>query len=719
VCECVGSRAQKHLVMRAQLLAALVAGASAKTALIIVDTQLCFTNELNASAPFAACDPNTDDCSRSGTLGVASGASIVPTINELRAEKGCLFDLIVRTQDFHPAGHISFGSSHFGDGSANSGFDFMGGPLPYVGYAVNVHCTESMTGMIADAQCCLVDTTQAACTALTGGCTAGDDVDNAACTTCASDPSSCIEMPQALWTDHCLQDGDSGFATGLVTSSEDIVVQKGTNKYVDAYSAFMDNAKVHKTALDDTLKANGIDTLYITGIATDFCVSWTAQDAVDLGYDTSVILDATAAIGLDNGDGTTSVDTALAEFTAKGVKIVNAADVLGIACPPTTPPPPSPPEAPPLPPFPPPPQNKCECNCCQSSSDCTMVVAYIDLPIVDGTPDYRCSASDCVALCYAAEPDKCDRIGNIELSSTYEMTGPSGNPTGGAPVLLECSDTWEPQCLAADAAACRLLPGTGATLLERAYSDCFGVATGSAGAAAERVEVAQLAAGDWVLGASAVDGALRAERVLVNQHRAAPLAATLLELHHAAGSLALTADHLVRAKSAFVPASHVAVGDELELAGGAKAAVERIELRAGAVVNPVTASGTILVGGARGAAVLASTYSSWMAALMHAPSPLRFPLFSHVSHLFPAATQAYYDRVVEAVLEPALPSFAAAASATPPAFSLLVALIADGAAALGFALYCIGASPAAAAAAAAALAAGCATARKSRGPRLA
>ena len=82
----------------------LAASARAKTALIIVDTQLCFTNELTADDPYAFCNPpstgGTDSCSRLGSLGVASGAGIVPLINQLRAEKGCLFDVIVRTQDY-------------------------------------------------------------------------------------------------------------------------------------------------------------------------------------------------------------------------------------------------------------------------------------------------------------------------------------------------------------------------------------------------------------------------------------------------------------------------------------------------------------------------------------------------------------------------------------------------------------------------------------------
>jgi len=75
-----------------------------------------------------------------------------------------------------------------------------------------------------------------------------------------------------MWTDHCLQTGDSTFPPSLVTKPTDIIVQKGTNTYVDAYSAFMDNSGNLKTSLDATLQANAVDTLYVAGIATDVCV---------------------------------------------------------------------------------------------------------------------------------------------------------------------------------------------------------------------------------------------------------------------------------------------------------------------------------------------------------------------------------------------------------------------------------------------------------------
>jgi nicotinamidase/pyrazinamidase len=306
-----------------------------KTALIIVDTQLCFTNgpKVGVSDPFDVCNPlatgGSDTCERLGSLGVATGQSIVPKINSLRNDLGCHWDLIVRSQDFHPANHISFGSRHFG----SDPFSFAGGPLPDVGYPINLHCIKAESQMLKDGSCCLVDVEQEACTALPGGCTLDTDANNPACSACAgAGMASCTEMPMNMWTDHCLQTGetaDSGFATGLETPDTDLVLQKGTHMNIDAYSIFMDNAKFHKTPLDEKLKEKGITKLVVVGIAYDFCVSWTAQDgAAIFGYDVTVIKDAAAPIGLDNPDGTTTIDTAEADMANAGVKIVTMEEAM-------------------------------------------------------------------------------------------------------------------------------------------------------------------------------------------------------------------------------------------------------------------------------------------------------------------------------------------------------------------------------------------------------
>ncbi len=84
-------------------------------------------------------------------------------------------------------------------------------------------------------------------------------------------------MGQQLWPKHCV-DGSWGakLHKDLVVQKDDIFIKKGTNSNVDSYSAFFDNAKACKTDLDSTLKRHGITDLYMCGIATDYCVAFTA-----------------------------------------------------------------------------------------------------------------------------------------------------------------------------------------------------------------------------------------------------------------------------------------------------------------------------------------------------------------------------------------------------------------------------------------------------------
>jgi len=138
-----------------------------------------------------------------------------------------------------------------------------------------------------------------------------------------------------MWTDHCLQTGDSGFPTTLKGKiNAQTVVHKGTNQFVDAYSAFMDNTKTLKTKLDDELIAKGVNTLYITGIATDVCVKATVTDALGsntANYTVYVVRDATAAV-LGN---VANYDAALTDMASTGATLVTTADVLAMKCPAT------------------------------------------------------------------------------------------------------------------------------------------------------------------------------------------------------------------------------------------------------------------------------------------------------------------------------------------------------------------------------------------------
>jgi nicotinamidase/pyrazinamidase len=128
---------------------------------------------------------------------------------------------------------------------------------------------------------------------------------------------------QVLWPDHCVQGtDDASLHKDLKLPTAQLIIRKGFHKNMDSYSAF-DEAD-HKTAtgLAGYLKARGVKTLFVTGLATDFCVAWTAQDARKAGFNVYVIEDATRAIDL-NG----SLAAAWKAMTAKGVKRIQSGDV--------------------------------------------------------------------------------------------------------------------------------------------------------------------------------------------------------------------------------------------------------------------------------------------------------------------------------------------------------------------------------------------------------
>ena len=128
---------------------------------------------------------------------------------------------------------------------------------------------------------------------------------------------------QVLWPDHCVQGSDdAALHKDLKLPTAQIIIRKGFHKEMDSYSAF-DEAD-HKTAtgLAGYLKARGIKTLYVAGLATDFCVAWTALDARKAGFEVCVIEDATRAI-----DSNGSLAAAWKDMAAKGVKRIQSGDV--------------------------------------------------------------------------------------------------------------------------------------------------------------------------------------------------------------------------------------------------------------------------------------------------------------------------------------------------------------------------------------------------------
>ena len=133
-------------------------------------------------------------------------------------------------------------------------------------------------------------------------------------------------LEQILWPVHCVQ-GSPGadFGPGLDTAGVEEVFYKGTDPLVDSYSTFFDNAARRSTGLDDYLRRSGVDEVYLLGLATDYCVKFSALDAVALGFRTRVIEDGCRGVDLEPGDSARALD----EMRAAGVEVVRSADLLG------------------------------------------------------------------------------------------------------------------------------------------------------------------------------------------------------------------------------------------------------------------------------------------------------------------------------------------------------------------------------------------------------
>jgi len=116
-------------------------------------------------------------------------------------------------------------------------------------------------------------------------------------------PYDVIDMPygaQVLWPDHCIQGSrGAGFHQGLNTARADMIVRKGYRPAIDSYSAFFENDHTTPTGLEGYLRTRGITHLTLVGLATDFCVNFSAVDAAKLGFDVTVRMELCRAIDLD------------------------------------------------------------------------------------------------------------------------------------------------------------------------------------------------------------------------------------------------------------------------------------------------------------------------------------------------------------------------------------------------------------------------------------
>ncbi|CAM6199048.1 MULTISPECIES: bifunctional nicotinamidase/pyrazinamidase [Citrobacter] len=130
-------------------------------------------------------------------------------------------------------------------------------------------------------------------------------------------------LAQTFWPDHCVQNTEGAALHPLLNQKAIATVfYKGENPQVDSYSAFFDNGRRQKTALDDWLKAHSITELIVMGLATDYCVKFTVQDALQLGYRVNVITDGCRGVNLQPQDSS----YAFMEMAAQGATLYTLDD---------------------------------------------------------------------------------------------------------------------------------------------------------------------------------------------------------------------------------------------------------------------------------------------------------------------------------------------------------------------------------------------------------
>ncbi|MEO1537381.1 MAG: bifunctional nicotinamidase/pyrazinamidase [Pseudomonadota bacterium] len=135
-----------------------------------------------------------------------------------------------------------------------------------------------------------------------------------------AEPMTTTEMPygtQVLWPDHCVIGSDAAaFHSELDTRTADLIIRKGFRREIDSYSAFFENDRTTPTGLEGYLKSRGVDALTLVGLATDFCVNYSAVDAARLGFRVTVIESLCRAINFDG-----SLDAAKLQMSGAGVSL--------------------------------------------------------------------------------------------------------------------------------------------------------------------------------------------------------------------------------------------------------------------------------------------------------------------------------------------------------------------------------------------------------------
>ncbi|MDR0457069.1 MAG: bifunctional nicotinamidase/pyrazinamidase [Treponema sp.] len=202
-------------------------------------------------------DVQNDFCP-GGALAVQDGDGVIAPLNRLAAVCASLGGRVAATQDWHPAGHISFASSH------------------------------------SDKK-----------------------------------PGDIIEQGQILWPDHCVQ-GTRGaaFHEELNLNPVNLIIRKGFRPGLDSYSAFFENDHSTSTGLEGGIKQMNIETVIMGGLATDYCVLYSAMDSRRLGFKTIVVSDAVRGVDYPPG----SVEKAMAQMQDAGIIFADSAQLLKELC---------------------------------------------------------------------------------------------------------------------------------------------------------------------------------------------------------------------------------------------------------------------------------------------------------------------------------------------------------------------------------------------------
>jgi nicotinamidase/pyrazinamidase len=128
-----------------------------------------------------------------------------------------------------------------------------------------------------------------------------------------------------IWPVHCVQNTKGAQIDNRLIRPDDIIVRKGIHKDIDSYSGFWDNERKHKTELDAILKNKQVDTIYVCGLATDYCVKFTAIDGVEAGFKVYLVEDACCGVDVHEGDSR----QAILDMSNRGIIIVNHNAILG------------------------------------------------------------------------------------------------------------------------------------------------------------------------------------------------------------------------------------------------------------------------------------------------------------------------------------------------------------------------------------------------------